>query len=167
MKQLCGFCIDLYSKNERYFCMVFLLYKSSALNPSILSMKVREANIEIKRHGGHLSSILVIMPKWNKVEHDDTLSVNIPLFGIKTFAKGEKDAEIAIEEAIKCFCFSAEKFGQGIERELEALGWTFVNEDENSSLLTYTIADSNIVLEQIMQTGEQYSHKLELEEELA
>jgi hypothetical protein len=127
-------------------------------------MDKREANIEIFRQAGKLTSISVIMPTWTKQEHDDTLSVNIPLFGIKTVAKDEEDAEVAIEEAIKSFCIIAEKCGKGLERELETLGWSFVNENETYSLLTYSVSETNVVMEQIMQTGDQYVHKLELQE---
>lgn len=130
-------------------------------------MNTTEANIEIIRHGETLSSVSVIMPRWIKAEYDNTLSVNIPFFGIKTFAKDEEDSEIAIEEAIKCFCLAAERFGQGVEAELQTLGWNRIKEENEHSLLSYSVPDTNVVLEQIMQTGEQYAHNLEIEEAVA
>jgi len=40
------------------------------------------------------------------------------LLGITTFAKDEADASVAIQEAVICFFIAAEKFGCGIEKEL-------------------------------------------------
>jgi len=118
-------------------------------------MKTSEANIEITRADHALSSISVIMPTW-KHQEDNSLSVNIPLFGIKTFAKDIDDTEAATNEAITCFCIASEKFGQGIEKELEAIGWvSLVN--GNNSILNYSIESSDIVLEQIMETGDQFA----------
>lgn len=125
-------------------------------------MKIKEANIEIIRDNGTLSSISVVMPMWDKIGIDDFLSINIPLFGIKTFAKDEVDSDLAVEEAIKIFCINAEDFGKGLENELKILGWSFSEQTENSTSMYYGVSDTNIVLEQIMQTGEQYSQKLEL-----
>jgi hypothetical protein len=122
-------------------------------------MNIHEANIEIVRHGSQLASISVIMPKWLKAEDNGLMAVNIPFFGLKTVAKNEEDAETAIEEAIKCFCISAEKFGRGIESELTALGWTVEAGEHERTLLTYSIESSNYIVEQVMQTGEQYAHK--------
>lgn len=122
-------------------------------------MDIPEANIEIFRDNGSLSKISVIMPKWNTPEEDDSIcGINIPLFGLKTFAKNEDDAKVAIKEAILCFCISAEKFGKGIEVELQALGWSLEEEDKNRVLLAYKVSSSDVVLEQIMQTGEPYSN---------
>lgn len=118
-------------------------------------MKTSEANIKITRIEDVLSSISLIMPTW-KHQEDTSLSVIIPLFGIKTFAKDLDDADIAINEAIKCFCIASEKFGQGIEKELQTIGWSTV--DNNHSLLNYSIdSNDNIVLEQIMETGDQFA----------
>lgn len=124
-------------------------------------MKTIEANIEIKRENGILSFISVIMPTWNKMDDNDCVSVNIPLFGLKTIAKDETDADAAIMELIKCFSIASEKFGQGIEKELETLGWSLTENSERYSLLTYGIEQNNVinnvVLEQIMETGEQFA----------
>lgn len=121
-------------------------------------MNTIDANIEITRHGKTLFSVSVIMPTWNKMEDDNVLSVNIPLLGIKTFAKNEDDAEEAVKEAIQCFCLSAEKFGQGLEKELQTLGWLRSKNEEKHVLLDYSVSDNNYVLEQIMQTGEQHAY---------
>lgn len=123
-------------------------------------MKTIEANIEIKRQDGILSSISVIMPTWNKVDDKGFIGINIPLLGMKTIAKDEVDADAATMELIKCFSIASEKFGQGIEKELETLGWSFVESLEGHSLLTYEIEQNNarnIILEQIMETGEQFA----------
>jgi hypothetical protein len=130
-------------------------------------MKTSEANIEIVRIDGKLVSISVIMPTWNKVEHDKGISVNLPLLGIKTWAKNDDDAEIAIEEAIKSVCIVAERFGRGIETELEAIGWSMIHKSDSLALLNFSVESTNTVLEQIMETGDQYAHNFELVEENA
>lgn len=121
-------------------------------------MKTSEANIEIIRDNEKLSSISVIMPTWHKIEDDNEfVTVNIPLFGLKTFAKNDDDTIVAINEALKCFCISSERFGQGIEKELQVLGWTFVKTEGNRTLLNYSIESNNFVFEQIMETGDQFA----------
>jgi len=123
-----------------------------------------KANIKIVRHGEELFSIAVIMPFWNRLKEDNTILVDIPLFGIKTFARNEEDAEVAVDEAVRSFCIAAEKFGKGIEAELASLGWRFEeeeDEDENS-MLNYNPHDA--VLAQIMETGERCSNNLVLAE---
>ena len=84
-----------------------------------------EANIEITRNGEKLA-VSVLMPVWNRFADHGNLLVELPLLGINTIAKDENDADKAIEEAIASFCFAADKFGQGIEKELQALGWVAV-----------------------------------------
>lgn len=122
-------------------------------------MKTTEGNIEIKRNEGKLSSISVIMPTWRKQEHDSIISINVPLLGLKTIAKDFDDADKAIEEAIRCFCIAAEKFGQGFEAELQTLGWEVSKGEKDESLLTFGIESGNLVFEQIMETGEQFAEK--------
>jgi hypothetical protein len=125
-------------------------------------MKITEANIEISRKDGKLFSVSVAMPIWDKVGNDDFLSVNIPLFGIKTFAKDEIDAEIAINESLRAFCINAEKFGKGLENELKLIGWGFIEQTETFASMSYRVSNSNSVIDQIMQTGEQVVQKFEL-----
>ncbi|MEP6949369.1 MAG: hypothetical protein ABI863_08850 [Ginsengibacter sp.] len=120
-------------------------------------MRTSEANIEVKRNeDGLLSSISVIMPTWNKVDHENVISITIPLFGIKTFANDNEDCEVAIQEAIKCFCIAAEKFGQGLEAELQALNWSITRENKLLSSLNFSVETKDVVLEQIMETGDQF-----------
>ena len=47
------------------------------------------------------------------------LVVKIPLIGGITYATDHNDAQVAIAEAISCFCIAAEKYGDGVEVELE------------------------------------------------
>jgi hypothetical protein len=121
-------------------------------------MKTITGNIEIKRTEGKLNSISVVMPIWDKVAEDDFISVNIPLFGISTFAKNQLDIETAIRESISLFCINAEKFGKGLENELKFIGWSF----ENSNNMNFVISEKNRVFGQVMQTGAQFAEKLEI-----
>ena len=88
------------------------------------NMNTIEANIEITRANDKLVSISVSMPVWSKEsEFDGNIHVHLPLLDIDTIASDEKDAEFAIKEAIQSFCIASEKFGEGLEKELQALGW--------------------------------------------
>ncbi len=119
-------------------------------------MRVQEANIKITREGGKLSSISVQMPIWNKISEHGNLIVELPVLGIKTIAKDDNDAEKAIEEAIISFCIISERFGQGIEKELEALNWVHSDNESGEPVLGYNIDDPDAVLERILETGENY-----------
>lgn len=122
-------------------------------------MNTTEANIKITRNGGKIDSISVLMPIWNKQSNQGNLLVKLPLLGIDTIAKDEKDAEKAIEEAIISFCIVSEKFGQGVEKELLSLGWTAINGETGEPVLGYTISDetdADAMLERLMQTGDNY-----------
>jgi hypothetical protein len=121
-------------------------------------MGITEANIEIIRTNGILSSVSVVIPSWSKNNEDNSITIDMPMFGLKTFAQNEQDMENAIEEAIKCFCIASEKFGMGIEKELIQIGWSFISDDTKNTSLDYQIPSDNFVLEQIMQTGNQYAH---------
>jgi len=118
-----------------------------------------EANIRITRRGKMTEAIAVVMPIWNRRSEKGNLLVNLPLLGIETVAKDETDAERAIEEAIISFCLVADKFGQGIEKELQALGWIPVDTENGELLLGFSLSDSTeieLLLEQICHTTENY-----------
>ena len=125
-------------------------------------MKTNEANIKISRNENKITSIAVFMPIWTKQSDQGNLLVQLPLLGINTIAKDEKDAEIAIEEAIASFCIVAEKFGQGVEKELISLGWTAIDSKTKEPVLGYTVSDENddaAMLERLMETGENYTNE--------
>jgi len=119
-------------------------------------MITTEANIKITRNRGKLISISVFMPIWNKQSEYGNILVQIPLLGIDTLANDEKDAEKAIDEAIASFCIVAEKFGLGIEKELQALGWISVEGEIGVPTLGFNVSDTDAMLERLMQTGENY-----------
>ena len=126
-------------------------------------MNITEANIEITREGQRLTSISVFMPIWNKESDFGNILVQLPLLAVETIAKSEEDAEFAIEEALKCFCIAAERFGQGIEKELQALGWTQVDQN-GKPVLGYNVSDTDAVIDRLLQTGENYVNpRLEIE----
>jgi hypothetical protein len=119
-------------------------------------MNTTEANIKITRNGKKISSISVFMPIWNKQSDQGNLLVQLPLLGIETIAKDENDAEKAIDEAIASFCIVSEKFGQGIEKELQALGWIHIDDETGEPVLGYNVSDTDVMLERLMLTGENY-----------
>ncbi len=120
-----------------------------------------EANITITKNEENIIFISVRMPIWTKWNEFGSLSVKIPLLGFETFAKDEKDAAKAVEEAIISFCIMAERFGKGITKELQAIGWRIAGKDN----LEYGFNHIDAGLENIFKTSEHYekSHlKLEL-----
>lgn len=126
-------------------------------------MEINEATIDILREEGQLRSVSVVMPIWDKVEGDQSIIIEIPLFGTKTFVFDDIDANQAIDDAIKFFCKNSEKFGKGLEYELLALGWDFCDSfEENKTTMSFTIPSKDTVLEQIMNTGEKQAKVLEL-----
>lgn len=124
-----------------------------------------EAEIKIIREGEKLNAISVTMPIWSK-ESQGNLRIKFPLLGIETFAKDEEDSDDAIREALISFCIVSEKFGQGVERELQTLGWIHVDGQTGEPVLGYNVADSDSLIERLMQTGENYvNDHIEIEEE--
>ncbi len=125
-----------------------------------------EANIEITRAGNKLVSISDSMPVWSKEsEFDENIHVQLPLLDIDTIASDEKDAEFAIKEAIQSFCIASEKFGEGLEKELQALGWKQVDQDGNR-ILGFCVSETDELLDRLLQTGDNYVNpKLEIAEE--
>ncbi|NWK66944.1 MAG: hypothetical protein HYI21_13010 [Sediminibacterium sp. Gen4] len=119
-------------------------------------MQTMDAHIKISRNGDKITSISVLTPIWNKISEHGNLIVSIPMLGIETIAKNDDDAEIAIKEAITSFCIISEKFGQGLEKELQALGWIAIDQESGEPLLGYNIEDTDSLLQRIMQTGEEY-----------
>ncbi|RXG31808.1 hypothetical protein [Leeuwenhoekiella marinoflava] len=125
-------------------------------------MKNSEANIEIERGVDNaLTSVTVFMPIWDKDNDDDeTISIDIPLLGLKTIAKDVVDADAAIKEAIELFCLSSEKFGKGLENDLKVLGWSFGKKDGATTVMNFDTKNS--VFNQIFSTGDQFAQKFDL-----
>lgn len=120
-----------------------------------------EASIEVGRtDDGVLASIKIEMPIWTKRAEDNTVRVGLPLFGLTTFADDRDDAEIAIKEAIICFCMCAEKFGHGLDTELKDLGWTPEQVNSHSS---FSVESDSPFMEEMMRTGESRFFELDLQ----
>jgi hypothetical protein len=119
-------------------------------------MDTMEANIEITRAGDKLVSISVSMPVWSKEsKFDGNIHVHLPLLDIDTIARDDMDAEFAIKEAIQSFCIASEKFGEGVEKELQALGWKQVDQDGNL-ILGFCVSEADELLDRLLQTGDNY-----------
>ncbi|SFT42112.1 hypothetical protein SAMN04489724_0680 [Algoriphagus locisalis] len=124
-------------------------------------MTTLEANIDITRNPeGILKSVSLALPVWTKESEDGFLSVNIPILGIKTFAKDEADVDSAIKEAITLFCLNAEDFGNGLENELKMAGWNSSERKFHNSSLYWATNDD--IIDLIIETGSPYSETLEL-----
>jgi hypothetical protein len=118
-------------------------------------MNIPEANIEITRKRNKLVSISVSMPIWTKESTCGNINIQIPCLLIETMAKDDKDAEKAIQEAIQSFCKASEEFGQGVEKELQSIGWKHVDQ-HGKPVLGYSVSDTNAVINRILETGESY-----------
>lgn len=122
-------------------------------------MNTMEANIKISRRpDGKLASVAVLIPVWNKISDHGNLFVSIPLLGIETVAKDEKDAEVAIRDSIHAFCLVAEKCGQGLEQELMSLGWVHIDGETGEPVLGYDAGNPDDVLDRIFKTADNYAN---------
>jgi len=117
-----------------------------------IEVKNIEANIKISR-GDRNIFVSVEIPIWNKPSKDGNIFVSIPFLGIETIAANENDTEAAINEVICSFCIVSEKFGQGIEKELQELGWTLILDDEGDPVWGYSISEP---LDRIIKTGDNF-----------
>ena len=103
-------------------------------------------------------SVSVSMPIWTKQTDHCSIGISLPMLGIETVAKNEEDTDKAIEEAIAAFCVVADKFGQGIVKELQSLGWINVDGKSGEPILGYNISDTDAFLERLIQTGSKYAN---------
>ena len=121
-----------------------------------------EPIIEVIRTNGRLSTIKVIMPTWNELGEDNKIYTKMPMLGgLITYAIDELDADIAVREAIHCFCIASEKFGIGLENELMRIGWNIVSEIENHTVLS--IHSEMPAFEFMLETGDTKALDIELE----
>ncbi len=124
-------------------------------------MKHTSASLEVVKDGTSFS-INVIMPVWHK-EVNDAVKVEMPLLGLSNYASNENEIQTAVDETVLCFCIAAQKYGKGIDAELNKMGWS----NYANSTLEFDAYEENDVMESIMNTGDQYVNSLELEEAFA
>lgn len=116
-------------------------------------MKSISATIDIQRVEGKLTSIKVLMPTWNQFCEDNSINVEMPVFGISTQVSEESEIDEAIKEAIIIFCIASEKHGKGLEKELEVIGWKKERGQTKSHALL-NVQPKTTMFEQMMSTGE-------------
>lgn len=116
--------------------------------------QTNEISIEITREDCNISSVSVIMPTWNHTGSDNKLYAKIPFLGLETYGKNDNDLQVAIKEAIACFCIAAEKHGKGLEQELESLGWTKVENKKNSHSILSNNPSVNPAIDSAISTGD-------------
>lgn len=121
--------------------------------------------IEITRELNKLHSVKVIMPIWKKADIDNIIYVNMPLLGLSTYGKNIEDTDLAIEETITAFCLASEKFGLGLESELDFFGWKRKHEYENSVIFAIDI--ENPFMEDVMDTGYEKAFLLDMPEKIS
>lgn len=114
-----------------------------------------EASIEIFRDNKKLQAINVMVPIWARNGDNGKVYISIPFFGLETFGHSNEDCDVAIEEAIKCFCLLVEQKGLGLEDELSFLGWEKVSENAISHNSIFNVEPKTTALKSLMQTGQQ------------
>lgn len=112
-----------------------------------------EVSIEITRHDNKLSAVSIIMPTWNELGNDNKIYAKMPFLGIETYGKDEDDLQIAIKEALTCFCIIAEKHGLGLEHELEFLGWVKEDNPTNDHSILRNVP-ANKSIDSVLSTGD-------------
>ncbi len=100
-------------------------------------MRTFEHSIKIFRRAEKLAAIEVNMPIKTERSFDDYLKVHLPLFDIHTWAKDESGIEKSVETTIKLFYLASEEWGEGMVRELQALGWKIINDKPAEQVLVY------------------------------
>ena len=118
-----------------------------------------EVSMEITRNGNALSAVKVIMPTWNRTGADNKVYVSIPFLGIETCGESPEDADTAVKEALKCFILISEKYGLGLESELEFLGWDRKESDQHHSL--FNVQPKNRAFESMVNTGDSRAIQLD------
>ncbi|MFB9842686.1 hypothetical protein [Mucilaginibacter ginsenosidivorans] len=100
-------------------------------------MLENEPTFEIFREDGVLISVKAIIPTWTKQADDGSIEILLPhLGGATIFVESEDDVDKTIDDMFKAFCIMVEKHGNGLEHELEAIGWkSFKKHKVNQSLL--------------------------------
>jgi hypothetical protein len=142
--------------NNKFIIFVLSLFKHKNMELS------NEPIIEVIRKDGKLSSVKVIMPTWNELGEDNKIYTKMPMLGgIVTYAINELDADIAVKEAIHCFCVAADKFGMGLEKELESIGWNIVSKNDEHIILS--IHSEMPAFELMLETGDTKALNIELE----
>jgi len=109
-------------------------------------MRIIEPSIIIGRTGDKLTSISVAMPVKVERSFDGSLKVNLPLFGTHSWANDENGVEKAVEAEVILFCRGAEKFGDGIEKELQYLGWKMVSVKDEVRVFAYRVSNTDVRL---------------------
>lgn len=110
--------------------------------------------MEITRSGEVLSSVKLIMPTWQKVGDNKLIYIDLPFFGLNTCAKDEADIEIALKEAVSCFCIAAERYGLGLESELEFVGWEKDTSEKDNQHSFMNLIPNNTAFDFMINTGE-------------
>jgi hypothetical protein len=119
-------------------------------------MSTQKIVLEIGRNNNELTSVKVIMPTWSRIGDDGNIHIKMPLLGdIETFASNEEEAGTAVREAFQCFCLAAERFGKGLEKELENLGWErHIQQSKRKHFVSLNINSKNQAFNSMVNTGE-------------
>ena len=113
-----------------------------------------EAKIEVTLDEGKMS-IKAFMPVWERKSssNDGQTYIQIPLLGLETYGRGEKDIDMAIREAIAAFCVVAIRHGKGIDKELQLLGWEATSRRVMKHRIIMKVAPKAPIFSGVLETG--------------
>lgn len=114
-------------------------------------MEFQDAEIEINRKNKKIVSVKLVVPVWHRLGEDGNIYASLPLFGIETYGKNENDLDVAIKDALEGFFAVCDKFGNGLEKELEALGWK--QEKTHTNVPVFSVHPKNEMYAGMMKTG--------------
>ena len=116
-------------------------------------MENTESAVEIERVNGKLKSVKMVLPVWTrKSEEDGVFYASIPMLNLETYGKDEQDLDVAIKELVEGFIIICEKYGKGIEKELENLDWKKQREIEPTHIY-FDFKPKKPVYRNILNTG--------------
>ncbi len=95
------------------------------LPKSIAKIEIKPSTIKPKT-----LDISVHMPIWKTLDKKDgKVYIKMPLFDVETYSISDSDEDIdtAIKEAMHCFFTAADKYGGGIHKQLQHMGWQIKN----------------------------------------
>lgn len=113
-------------------------------------------SIELSRVNGILKEVSISNLIWTKQNSFGSTEICLPFLGIYTSSPSENEIDVSIEEAIKGFCIACEKYGKGLESELESIGWINLDSDRH----VFNIAPQTDAFDMVLKTGHTSFHTI-------
>jgi len=119
-------------------------------------MSTIEPLIIITRMDNKIVTISAAIPVYIESGHEGFIEVHLPLLASMTWALNKNDIRNAVESTLISLCLGAERLGNGIERELESIGWIINERKAGKSALRFYNAGNNFKLNQILKSSDDF-----------